>query len=78
MHSLQDIFGDKDFGTPKEITLIKDFVRKQLQRDVEVTVHPHSITIVVASAGLAGALRPFLYKLTKELGTQKKIYIRIG
>ncbi|MDQ3064977.1 MAG: hypothetical protein M3Q36_01775 [bacterium] len=78
MQSLQDIMGNKDFDTPPEVEAIKTFVRKTFSSDVNVTVHAHSITIVAASASLAGALRPHLHKLKKELDTDKKLFIRIG
>ena len=78
MQSLQDIFGNKDFDVPPEITIIKDFVRKRLHADVAVTLHPQSITLTVPSASMAGTLRSYLYPLKKELNTEKKIFIRIG
>lgn len=78
MQSLQDILGRRDFDTPPEVESIKTFVRKAFSADVGVIMQAHSITIVVPSAGLAGALRPQLYKLKKELETDKKLFIRIG
>lgn len=78
MQSLQDIIGRKDFDQPPEIETIKTFVRKQFSSDVGVIMQTHSITITTPSAGLAGSLRPLLYKLKKELDTDKKIFIRIG
>jgi hypothetical protein len=78
MQSLQDILGNKDFDTPPEVETIKTFVRKAFSADVGVLIHAYSITITTPSASLAGSLRPLLYKLKKELNTDKKIFIRIG
>lgn len=78
MQSLQDIIGSKNFDTPPEVDIIKTFVRKQFSMDVGVVIQAYSITITTPSAGLAGSLRPMLYKLKQELETDKKIFIRIG
>lgn len=78
MKSLQDILGNKEFDTPPEVEAIKTFVRKNFSVDVGVVMQTYSITITTRSASLAGALRPLLYKLKKELDTDKKIFIRIG
>ncbi len=75
---MNDIMANKDFDQPPEIILIKDFVRKHFQKEVGVSLQAHTITITVASAGLAGALRPLLFELKKELKTDKKLFIRIG
>jgi hypothetical protein len=78
MQSLQDILGEKDFGVPPEVEIIKSFVRTQLRGDVHVHLQAHSITIVTPSASMAGALRPLLHSLKKELASEKRIFIRIG
>ncbi len=70
--------GNRNFDEPVEVTVIKDFVRKQFQMDVGVYLQTHSITITTPSSGLAGSLRPLLHKLKKELKTEKKLFIRIG
>lgn len=70
--------GNKDFDQPPEVEAIKTFVRKKFSSDVSVNLSPSSITIITKSASLAGSLRPHLHSLKKELGTDKKIFIRIG
>lgn len=75
---MQDVLGSKDFGTPPEVEAIKTFVRKNFSADVNVHLATHSITITTPSASLAGALRPMLHKLKRELETDKKLFIRIG
>ncbi|MFZ1324376.1 MAG: hypothetical protein WAQ57_04435 [Candidatus Saccharimonadales bacterium] len=78
MDSLQDILGRRQFDEPPEIQAIKTFVRKNFSTDVGVHVGPHSITVTTPSASLAGSLRPLTHKLKKDLGIDKKIFIRIG
>jgi cytochrome bd-type quinol oxidase subunit 1 len=78
MQSLQDIIGNKNFDTPPEVETIKTFVRKQFSMEVGVVLHNNSIMITTPSAGLAGSLRPLLYKLKKELDTDKRLFIRIS
>ena len=78
MDSLRNLMSKKDFDTPKEVVIIKDFLRKHFQRDATVNLSSYAITIVVESASLAGALRAKLEALKKELETSKKIYIKIG
>ncbi|MCA9348095.1 hypothetical protein KC867_01650, partial [Candidatus Saccharibacteria bacterium] len=75
---LQDIMGNIEFDQPAEIEQVKTFIRKNLASDSSVKVQPTVITITVQSASLAGALRQLLHKLKTELGTDKKIFIRIG
>jgi hypothetical protein len=78
MQSLLDILGNKDFDTPPEIGIIKDFVRKHFQVEPDITMYQTSITITVRSASLAGALRQKLYQLKKELPSERKLFIKIG
>lgn len=78
MQSISDIMGNRDFDQPPEVEHIKTLVRNKFQSNVGVNVQSNSITIVVSSASLAGSLRPYVYKLKKELETDKKIFIRIG
>jgi hypothetical protein len=70
--------GQKDFDVPPEVNTIKSFAKRHLQADVSVLLQPYSITITTSSAALAGALRPLLHELKKELDTDKKVFIRIG
>lgn len=77
MDSLRNLMGQRDFDTPKEVIIIKDFVRKKFHNDIDVKLQPRSITIVVNSAGFAASLRTSLPELYRQLGTQKRIFIRI-
>jgi hypothetical protein len=78
MQSLIDILGDKDFDVPEEITVIKTYIHRHFQKDVKIAIQSQIIVITVASAGLAGSLRPHLHKLQKTLATDKRLVIRIG
>lgn len=77
MDSLKDLMGQKDFDTPKEVIVIKDFVRKKFRADADVKIQPRSITIIVKSASLASSLRMNMSELYTKLDTQKKLLIRI-
>lgn len=78
MQSLSDIMGNKDFGVPPEVIEIKAYVERHFKVDVGITVQERVIVITTRSAALAGSLRPHLYKLAKQLKTEKKLVIRIG
>jgi hypothetical protein len=78
MDSLFNIMGKKDFGVPSEITEIKAYVARHFNAEVGVAVQEKMIVITTRSASLAGALRPHLYKLAKQLDTTKRLIIRIG
>jgi hypothetical protein len=78
MQSLSDIMGNKDFGVPPEVIEIKAYVERHFKTAVGVTIQEHAIIITVRSAALAGSLRMHLYKLAKQLKTEKKLIIRIG
>lgn len=76
-HSLGSLLDTDRFKQPPEIKIIKDFVRTTFDADATVTVQERTITIGVRGAALAGALRPYLWELTKQCGTTKRLLIRI-
>jgi len=78
MQSLFDVLGTKDFDVPPEVSEIKTYVKRHFDSDVQVAIQTNTITLTVRSAALAGSLRPHLYKLAKQLNTDKKLVIRIG
>lgn len=77
-NSLSDILGSKDFKQPDEITKIKNFVKTKFGEEPRVSITPNSIIVIVKGAALAGALRPEIHKLQKQLSTDKKLLIRIS
>jgi hypothetical protein len=78
MQSLMDIMGNKDFGVPPEVAEIKQYVLRHFDSEVGIAVQERVIIITTRSAALAGSLRPHLYKIAKQIKTEKKLIIRIG
>lgn len=76
-NSMADILGKREFHEPKEIQIIKTFVRKEFGADCSVKISDRAIVILVDSAALAGSLRMQLHTLAKECGTKKRLVIRI-
>lgn len=77
-NSLSDILGNREFKQPDEITRIKNFVKNKFGEDPRVSVTNDSIIIIVKGAAMAGALRPELHILQKQIKTNKKLLIRIN
>lgn len=78
MRSLGDVLSAKNFSEPKEIGVIKKYVKDIFKSDAQVTIHPKQIVISVNSAALAGTLRLHLHELAKLCQTDKRLTIRIG
>lgn len=76
--SIGDLLPKHKFDEPPEVRIIKEFVQEKFQQTVSVTVQPTTILIHVKSAALAGALRMQLHHLQKEIGSDKRLIIRIG
>ena len=76
-NSMADILGKREFHEPKEIQVIKTFVRKQFSSDCAVKIGDRAITIIVDSASLAGSLRMHLHTLAEQCETKKRLVIRI-
>lgn len=75
--ALGDILKHRHIEEPKEVQIIKTFVKTQFRASCRVSVQPHHIVIQVSSASLAGALRIKLYELQKQCDTEKRLTIRI-
>lgn len=78
MDTIGDIMGADRFEQPKEVALVKSFIKDKFSSESEVNVGDQQIIIVVPGAALAGALRFKLQELQKLLKTNKKLLIRIG
>lgn len=76
-NSIAAILGKREFHEPKEIQIIKSFVRKEFGADCSVKINDRTIAILVHSAALAGSLRMQLHTLAKECDTKKRLVIRI-
>lgn len=78
MDSLRDILSNKDFDEPEEIKIIKEYVFRTFQSEVEVVVRDKDILISAPSAALANTLRlrgPYIKKL---LQTEKRLIFHMG
>lgn len=76
--SIGDLLPKRKYDEPPEVQIIKDFVQEHFNAAVAVTVQPTTILIHVKSAALAGALRMKLHVLQEQIGTEKRLIIRIG
>ncbi|HEX5797460.1 MAG TPA: hypothetical protein VFX86_03645 [Candidatus Saccharimonadales bacterium] len=78
MDSIKDVLKEKDFQQPDEIQQIKDFVKAKFDEEPRVKIVNNNIVISVSNASLAGALRVHLHHLSKEIGTDKKLLLKIS
>ena len=78
MSSIGDILAKKGFDEPKEIKIIKKYVRDNFQSDVIITIQPKQIVIAASSAALAGTLRLHSYELAQLCQTNKRLIFRVG
>jgi hypothetical protein len=78
MEHLNQILKNKNFDEPREIKIIKDFIRENFDDNCLVKINSSSILIVVSNSSLAGALRERLQTLKKIVNTDKKLFIRTG
>lgn len=76
--SIADLLSKRDFDEPPEVRIIKDYVRKQFNVEVSVTIQQQYILIGVSSSALAGALRMHLHDLKKLTVSNKRLVIRIA
>jgi hypothetical protein len=77
--ALGDLLADRFDEPPTEITRIKEYVQKNFQTAVAVSVRgDKQIIITTRSSALAGALRPQLRQLATYSKTKKRLIIRIA
>lgn len=76
--SLKDLLLKKNFERPDEVNQIKNFVLKKFGEEPSIKISQNSIVISVSNSALAGALRPEIHKLEKNLATKKRLIIRIN
>ena len=75
--SIKDLLGEKNFSEPREVTIIKRFLKENFDASCQVSLQLRTITIGVAGASLAGALRMRLHELRTLCKTDKRLLIRI-
>lgn len=63
---------------PSEIRKIKEFIRQQCSADCKVVIRNTSIVIIVASGAVASELRLTITQLQEEIGSDKRLSVRIG
>jgi hypothetical protein len=78
MDSLSDLLAGRTPQQPPEVDIIKAYVLKAFDEQVDVRVLANRISIVVPNGALASALRGHLFQLREILKTDKDITIRIG
>jgi len=83
MDSLFDLLSNRIPDEPAEIRVIKDFVRRHFNENVNVASRDKDIIITVRSSALAGALRARTAAINKALtankgNTDKRLVFRIG
>lgn len=66
------------FAEPPEIQSIKQYIKTKYHADVGVTVKDKQIVLNIASSALANTLRLEEEVIKKNVGTDKKLVIRIG
>lgn len=76
--ALVDILAKKYDEEPRDITMIKNYVREHFQQSVAVTINNDRIIISTRASSLAGALRPHLHELSKKCQTPRRLVIRVG
>lgn len=75
--SLGDILKHKKLSEPPEIKQIKAYSQDLLNTIPEVKISGSTYTIWLPNASAANTLRLNIYPLQKQVGMDKKIYIRI-
>jgi hypothetical protein len=76
--SLGDLLNKKSYGEPPEFQKIREFVEDAIGMKPRVANKADTYYVTVPSAAAAGALRVHIYRLERELGTNKRVVLRIG
>ena len=78
MDSLSDILSNKNFDVPEEVSAIKNYVLKNYEQSVAVSIHRNEIVVSSPSAGLISNLRLNSQALAKATSSNKRISFRVG
>ena len=74
--SINDILAGKEFETPREVQIIKEYVTRNFDSECNIKMSPTHIVIQVDNSALAGSLQLKIEPLKEQLATDKKILIR--
>ena len=74
--SLKDILNRRSKSEPYEISVVKEFVKRRFNEDVNVSLTKTQIIINTRSSALAGTLRLNIFELQNTLKSDKKLIIR--
>jgi hypothetical protein len=75
MDDISKILSNKTVKAPKEIDLLKKFIKNKYDEDIKVTVKNNAFLIEVSKSALANAIRYDFSEIRKKI-TDKKIIIR--
>lgn len=75
--SIQDILGSRGLSEPPEIRQIKEFVQAEVGLIPQVKVTPEAFIVSLPSAAAASTLRFRLFQLQRNLGSQRKIILKV-
>lgn len=78
MDSLFNILSDKEFSEPKEVALIKDYVKKHFHISVGVQIRDKDILLIVPNSSAAGTLRLSGPVIKQDLNLSKRLSFRIN
>ena len=76
--SLSDLLAKRRAPEPPELAQVRAFVQQATGVVPTLAVSTSAITIHMPSSAAAGALRMHLHELQSQLGTGKRLVIRIG
>ncbi|HUS25800.1 MAG TPA: hypothetical protein VMY99_00435 [Nevskiaceae bacterium] len=78
MEKLDDLLGRYSPQEPSEVVAIKRYIDEQFHMPASVGMQANAITITVANASLANALRLQTLKIQAAAQTDKRLVFRIG
>lgn len=79
MDSLFDLLSKRDFDAPPEVEAIKNYIRAELDSEVEVRLRGEKTIIICApSASLIATLRLRQTQLKRAAKTDRSLVFRVG
>jgi len=78
MDSIADILANKNFETPDEVTILKQYIELKYNQQVVIKIQNNSYVISSPSSGLITNLKLNSHELSKLLPKSKSIRFVIG